>query len=203
MSEWGPLEGLIGEWEGEGGLDSAYSHSKGEVLKTPYLEKLTMKPFGPVDNGDQALYGLDYKSAMWRGSEDNPFHTEVGYWLWDGAAGEVLRGFVVPRGITVLAGAIGVAADAKSFTLTAKLGDPRYGICENAYLGTRASSTAYTATITHNPDGTWSYAETTTLHMTEFPDPFSHDDANTLHRVAPVEEGYGTRDVDEGVEAES
>ena len=41
---------------------------------------------------------------MWRGDEENPFHTEVGYWLWDGATGEVLRGFVVPRGITVLAG---------------------------------------------------------------------------------------------------
>ena len=63
-----------------------------------------MKPFGPVDNGSQAIYGLDYKTAMCRDSEENPFHTKVGYWLWDGATGEVLRGFVVPRGITVLAG---------------------------------------------------------------------------------------------------
>jgi hypothetical protein len=38
-----------------------------------------MKPFGPVDNGTQRLYGLDYKSSMWRGDEENPFHTEVGY----------------------------------------------------------------------------------------------------------------------------
>lgn len=183
-SEWGPLAALIGEWEGEGGLDSAFSHSRNEVVSTPYLEKLTMKPFGPVDNGSQALYGLDYKSAMWRGDEDNPFHTEVGYWLWDAAAGEVLRGFVVPRGITVLAGALGVAADARSFTLTAKLGDPKYGICENAYLATRASSTSYEATITANPDGTWSYAELTTLQMAEFDEPFPHSDANTLRRAA-------------------
>jgi len=35
-----------------------------------------------VDNGSQSLYGLDYKSAMWRWDEENPFHTEVGYWLW-------------------------------------------------------------------------------------------------------------------------
>lgn len=102
--EWGPLGPLVGEWEGEGGLDTAYSHSRHEVLGTPYLEKLTFKPFGPVDNGDQHLYGLDYKTAMWRDDEDNPFHTEVGYWLYDGATGEVVRGFVVPRGITVLAG---------------------------------------------------------------------------------------------------
>ena len=106
-NEWGPLGGLIGEWESDqGGLDTAYSHSQGKVLGTPYKEKCTMKPFGPVDNGDQHLYGLDYKSAMWRGSEENPFHTEVRYWLWDGATGEVLKGFVVPRGITVLAGGV-------------------------------------------------------------------------------------------------
>jgi len=184
MGEWGPLEPLIGEWEGEGGLDSAFSHARGEVLSTPYLERLTMKPFGPVDNGSQSLYGLDYKTAMWRGDEENPFHTEVGYWLWDAAAGEVLRGFVVPRGITVLAGAVGVAADATSFTLTASLGDPRYGISENTYLRSHASSTAYRVTITANPDGTWSYAEETTLRMTELPDPFAHTDANTLHRTA-------------------
>ncbi len=112
-TEWGPLAPLIGEWEGEGGLDTAYSHSREAVLGTPYLEKCTMKPFGPVDNGDQHLYGLDYRSAMWRGDEENPFHTEVGYWLYDAATGEVLRGFVVPRGITVLAGG---TADADAST---------------------------------------------------------------------------------------
>ena len=183
-TEWGPLAALIGEWEGEGGLDRAFSHSKGKVLDTPYLEKVTMKPFGPVDNGSQSLYGLDYKTAMWRDDEDNPFHTEVGYWLWDAAAGEVLRGFVVPRGITVLAGAVGVAADATSFTLTAKLGDPRYGISENTYLGAKASSVAYTVTITADAEDTWSYAEETTLQMVEFPEPFAHTDSNTLRRTA-------------------
>ena len=184
MSEWGPLAGLIGEWEGEGGLDHAFSHSKEAVLDTPYLEKVTMKPFGPVDNGSQSLFGLDYKSAMWRDDEENPFHTEVGYWLWDAAAGEVLRGFVVPRGITVLAGTIGVAADATTFDLSAKLGDPRYGISENTYLGSNASSVSYDATITVNDDGTWSYSEVTMLKMKEFPELFKHSDHNTLHRTA-------------------
>ena len=88
--EWGPLGALAGEWEGEGGLDTAFSHAEGKVLGSPYLEKCTMKPFGPVDNGSQHLYGLDYRSAMWRGDEENPFHTEVGYWLWDAATGEVV-----------------------------------------------------------------------------------------------------------------
>lgn len=103
-NEWGPLAGLAGEWEGEGGVDRAFKHSKNVVFDTDYREKCSMKPFGPVDNGSQILYGLDYKSAMWRDDEENPFHTEVGYWLWDAATGEVMKGFVVPRGISVLAG---------------------------------------------------------------------------------------------------
>ncbi|MDQ1431223.1 MAG: hypothetical protein QOF40_1825 [Actinomycetota bacterium] len=181
--EWGPLEALAGDWESDtGGLDAAFSHSKGEVLSTPYLEKLSLKPFGPVDNGNQHLYGLDYKSAMWRGDEENPFHTEVGYWLWDGATGEVMRGFVVPRGITVLAGGT-ATADARSFTLSARPGHPQYAIGENMYLAKHASTLSYDATITINDDGSWSYDETTMLEMDEFPEPFAHTDRNTLRRV--------------------
>jgi hypothetical protein len=182
-NEWGPLAALVGEWTGEGGLDTAFSHSRNEVLGTPYLEKVTMKPFGPVTNGDQNLFGLDYKTAMWRGDEDNPFHTEVGYWLWDGATGEVLRGFVVPRGITVLAGGT-TTADTKSFEMAAELGGTNYTIGENQYLAKRASTLSYRVTITLNDDDTWSYAETTMLQMAEMPEPFAHTDANTLHRVA-------------------
>jgi hypothetical protein len=181
--EWGPLEALIGDWESDqGGLDAAFSHSKGEVLQTPYEEKLSMKPFGPVDNGNQHLYGLDYKSAMWRGSEENPFHTEVGYWLYDGATGEIMRGFVVPRGITVLAGGT-AATDATSFQLSARPGDPNYSIGENKYLTQHASTLSYDVTIAINDDGSWSYDEITTLKMDEFPEPFAHSDRNTLRKV--------------------
>jgi hypothetical protein len=176
------LANLIGTWEGEGGLDAAFSHAKNAVLDTPYRERASFEPFGPVTNGDQSLYGLNYKSLMWRHDEAEPFHTEVGYWLWDGATGEVLRGFVVPRGIAVLAGGT-AAADAKEFTLTAKLGDKNYAIGENKYLSKRASTVAYEAKISFGDDGSWSYDETATLKMTEFPDPFLHRDHNTLHRV--------------------
>jgi hypothetical protein len=182
-NEWGPLWGLAGEWQGEGGLDTAFQHARNEVVDTPYLEKVTFKPFGPVANGQQVLYGLDYKTAMWRDSEENPFHTEVGYWLWDAATGEVLRGFVVPRGITVLAGGT-ATADAKSFDLYADLGGTNYTIGENRYLAKRASTVSYRVNITINDDDTWSYAEVTMLQMSEFPEPFAHKDHNTLHRVA-------------------
>src|SRR5256885_16784743 len=175
--DWGPLRALIGEWEGEGGLDPAFSHAEEKVLGTPYLEKLTFKPFGPVGNGSQSLFGLDYKTAMWRGSEDNPFHTEVGYWLWDAATGEVVRAFVVPRGITVLAGGQ-AEADARTFTLEASAGHPQYTIGENRYLGEHASTLHYTVTVTANDDGTVSYDETTMLRMSGMAEPFGPPDPN-------------------------
>jgi hypothetical protein len=180
--EWGPLGALAGEWESDqGGLDTAFSHSKEKVLGTPYLEKCTMKPFGPVDNGRQHLYGLDYRSAMWRGDEENPFHTEVGYWLWDAATGEIMKGFVVPRGITALAGGT-AAPGATEFTLRAASGDAHYSIGENTYLADNASTLSYEVTITVGDD-VWSYNETTMLKMNEFDEPFAHTDHNALRRL--------------------
>lgn len=180
---WGPLAGLIGDWEGDEGLDVAFSHVAGDVLETPYREQLSMKPFGPVLNGRQELYGLDYRSAMWRGDEQDPFHTEVGYWLWDGATGEVLRGFVVPRGIAVLAGGT-AAADATTFTMAAHQGEGPYRIGENTYLAANASTISFEMTVTVHDDASWSYQERTMLRMKEMDEPFAHTDRGRLRRVA-------------------
>ncbi len=179
---WGPLAHLVGDWEGAGGLDCSFNHARGAVIGTPYHEKVSMKPFGPVGNGRQSLYGLDYKTAMWREGEDAPFHTELGYWLYDAASHEILRAFVVPRGLSVLAGGT-AAPDATTFTMTAKVGDPTYGIGENRYLSAHASSVSYDVTVTVGDDGTWSYEETTTLRMSVLSELLPHTDRNTLRRV--------------------
>ena len=179
-SEWGPLAGLIGEWEGDQGVDFSFHNVEGEVGETKYREKVSMKPFGPVDNGTQHLYGLDYRMAAWRGEEENPFHTEVGYWLWDGAAGEVMRCFVVPRGSMVLAGGTAKATDT-SFSLEATVGDEVYGILSNKYLAAKARTDKYTCTVTINGD-TWSYDETTHYHHA-IAGQIQHTDRNTLRKV--------------------
>lgn len=181
--EWGPLWALAGEWEGESGLDAAFSHSSGEVVLTPYRERVSLTPFGPVRNGRQRLFGLDYRTAMWRGDETVPFHAEVGYWLWDGDTGEILRAFVVPRGITVLAGGT-ASAGAVEFSLAADKGDGEYTIAENEYLTKRASSLSYRVTVDVHADGAWSYHEVTTLKFSELPEPFAHSDRNTLRRMS-------------------
>jgi hypothetical protein len=179
-SEWGPLAGLIGEWEGDQGVDFSFHNAEGKSGETKYREKVSMKPFGPVDNGAQHLYGLDYRMAAWRGDEENPFHTEVGYWLWDGDAGEVMRCFMVPRGSTVLAGGTAKASDT-SFSIEANVGDEVYGILSNKYLAAKARTEKYTCTVTIDGD-TWAYDETTHYNHA-IGGVIQHTDVNQLRRV--------------------
>ena len=180
-SAWGPLAHLIGTWEGDEGIDVAFAHATGTVGETPYRERVEMKPFGPVDNGTQSLYGLDYRMAAWRGGEENPFHTEVGYWLWDAADRAVSRCFMVPRGSTVLAGGI-TTADSTSFTMAADVGSETYGILSNPYLARAARTTRYVCTITIG-DNEWSYDETSTIDHERHGDILEHTDRNRLRRV--------------------
>jgi len=180
-SELGPLAGLVGTWEGDQGLDVSYHHAEGDVGDTPYREHVELKPFGPVANGTQELFGLDYRMAAWRIGEDEPFHTEVGYWLWDAAAGQVMRCFMVPRGMVVIAGGP-ATADARTLDMRAERGSPTYGILSNPYLDVNSNTPAYTCTITVGDDE-WSYEECTTYEVKSKGITVQHTDTNTLKRV--------------------
>jgi hypothetical protein len=181
-SAWGPLAGLIGEWEGSEGLDVSFHNATGRVGETPYREHVTMEPFGPVDNGSQHLYGLDYRMAAWRANEPNPFHTEIGYWLWDADAGHVMRCFMVPRGSTLLAGGTAKPTD-HAFSLEAKIGDECYGILSNHYLTAKAKTTKYVCRVSVTGD-TFSYDSCTT-YVHAVGGEIAHTDRNTLRRVRP------------------
>ncbi|SRR5579875_99516 len=182
LALWGPLAPLIGEWEGNEGIDVSYSNEKDAVIETPFRERTSMKPFGPVTNGTQCLYGLDYRMAAWRADEENPFHTEVGYWLWDAAERTVMRCFVIPRGSAVLVG--GVAdPDAREFTMTAEHGSEIFGILSNPFLARAARSRSYEVTVTVDADGSWSYGETTMIEHARVPGTLAHTDRNRLRRA--------------------
>jgi hypothetical protein len=179
----GPLGALAGTWEGGTGLDVSFHNAEGHIGNTPYRERVVFNPFGPVDNGKQCLYGLDYRMSAWRADEQDPFHTEVGYWLWDGAAHQVMRCFMVPRGSVLIAGGA-AAADARSFSMQATLGSQTYGILSNLYLDAAARTTSFQVKIDLNPDGSWSYEETTWVWLEAMNQLIAHTDANTLRRVA-------------------
>ncbi len=186
MSEfdaWGPLAPLIGEWVGDEGLDVSYSNEKGEIVETPFTEKTTMKAFGPVANGTQSLYGLDYRTAAWRAGEENPFHTEVGYWLWDAADRVVMRCFMVPRGSTVLAGG-DASPESRSYTMRAESGSEVFGILSNPFLARSARTSSYDVNVTVHDDGSWSYEETSRIEHARWSDVVVHTDRNRMRPAA-------------------
>ena len=179
--QFGPLAALIGTWEGDKGIDVSHSYGAGKVIETPYRETATFNIVGDVTNGDQTLWVIDYTTAAIRIGEDDVFHTELGYWLWDPAREEVMRCFMVPRGSTILAGG-SCKAGATSFDMAAKQGDLGFGVLSNPYLLEKANCIAYTLSCSIDGD-TWSYNEDTVLEMKVSGETLHHTDANTLTRV--------------------
>lgn len=177
---WGPLAGLIGTWEGEEGVDVAFHNAKGALGETRYRERVTFEAFGPVANGAQELWGLDYRMAAWRLGEESAFHTEIGYWLWDASTEHVMRCFMVPRGTTLLAGGTAKATDT-SFSLEAKVGSEICGILSSQYLASKARTTKYSCVVHVNGDS-FSYDSCTT-YVHAVGGEIAHTDRNTLRRI--------------------
>jgi len=176
----GPLAALAGTWEGDKGVDFSRVHSK--ETETKFRERAVFEPLGPVTNGPQVLYGLRYTTTAWRIGEDDAFHEEVGYWLWDKGNKQVLRCFMVPRGVLINAGGT-VEADSKAFHLSAEVGSETYGILSNKYLDETYKTKKYVLDITINDNGTFSYKEDTQLWIPINKAIFHHTDQNTLAKV--------------------
>ena len=181
LTHLGPLAALAGVWEGDKGADVAPSDDRG-TERNAFREPLTFEPFGPVKNHEQTLYGLRYSTVAWRLSDDAPFHEETGYWLWDAAAKQALRCFMVPRGVTVLAGGT-VEPDAKAFEISADAGSDTYGICSNKFLDQEFKTVRYELSITVHGRDSFSYKEDTQLKIRGQQELFHHTDANTVKRV--------------------
>jgi hypothetical protein len=95
-----------------------------------------------------------------------------------------MRCFIIPRGVTVLAGGT-VEPDATSFELSAELGSPIYGICSNPFLDREFKTVRYELKLTVHEDGSFSYFEDTQMQMKGRTELFHHTDQNTLKRVKP------------------
>ena len=133
----GPLASLAGTWEGDKGVDIA--PAKDGSHETHFRERVKFEPIGPVVNGSQVLYGLRYSTVAWPLIQEHPFHEEVGYWLWDGASKQVIRCFMIPRGVAVNAGGT-TEPDEKEFHMAADAGSGVYGILSNPYLDQAAKT---------------------------------------------------------------
>jgi len=148
-----------------------------------YRERMTFAPTGVVENHQQRLFGLRYATTAWRLGADDPFHEELGYWLWDGAAKQVLRCFMVPRGVTVIAGGT-AEPDATRFELAAEVGSETYGICSNKFLDREFKTVRYELKLEFRDANTFHYWEDTVLKIKGQDELFHHTDENTVVRVS-------------------
>jgi hypothetical protein len=181
LENLGPLRALAGNWEGLKGKDIAPDDNRGTETNL-YRERMTFEPFGPVDNHEQRLWGLRYTTTAWRLGEPDPYHEESGYWMWDPREKQVMRCFIVPRGITVIAGGT-VDPSSTRISLVSQLGSPVYGISASPFLDREFKTTRYELTINVLGSDSISYEEDTQLLMKGHAEVFHHKDANTLNRV--------------------
>ena len=180
ISNLGPLAALAGSWQGSDGVDTSRIHSKETVTK--YREEALFSPIGPVTNGPQKLYGLRYSMTAYPLDSDEAFHEELGYWLWDKEHGQILRSFMVPRGVAVNAGG-SADVDSKSFRLVADCGSETYGVMSNKFLDETYKTKHYSVDITIHDDGRFSYKQDTQLWIPINKAIFHHMDENTLTKV--------------------
>jgi len=180
INNLGPLAALAGVWEGEQGVDTSRIRSK--ETETRFREHIAFTPLGPVRNGPQELYGLRYAMTAWRLGEEDAFHEELGYWLWDDGNRQVLRCFMVPRGVMINAGG-DATPDSTTLHLAAKVGSETYGILSNQYLDGSHKTMKYELDVTIHDENNFSYQEDTQLWIPVNEAIFHHTDQNTLRRV--------------------
>lgn len=181
----GPLTPLVGEWEGDGGVDLSYHNKDDETTETGYFERAWFKPIPIQENGQQVIFGLKYEMTAWRHGEEamDPFHDEVGYLLWEQKTGQIMRVVVFGRGIAILAGGDAKPRD-KTLHFKATPGEANYGILQNKYLSQRAELRSFESTFTFSDDGIFSYTSDLVLRLVAIGDKeMHHTDANSLHRV--------------------
>jgi hypothetical protein len=184
---YGPLRFFIGTWESQGLLgENQAPDVDRKTENTKFRQTMTFEPIGDVNNHEQVLYALRYHTKAWEegshGPDDNHFHEEVGYFIWDKARRQVMKSFIVPRGISVNAGGVS-DQDATEFELAATIGSNVYGICSNPFLDEEFQTVRYDVKFELIDEDTFSYDENTQIKIKGQSRIFDHTEKNTLSRI--------------------
>lgn len=184
---YGPLRFFIGNWDSQelSGENQAPNPDR-MVENTKFRQIMSFEPIGDVNNHEQCLYALRYHSKAWEEGQDmnvdKPFHEESGYFIWDKAHRQVMKSFIVPRGIAVNAGG-DADQDSTDFSLSATLASPTYGICSNKFLDEEFQTVRYDVKFEFLDEDTFSYDENSQLKIKNQDRIFDHTEKNTLKRV--------------------
>jgi hypothetical protein len=179
--DYGPLAGLVGTWKGDKGMD--ISPEPDGTEENPYYETIEFEAAGDVTNAEsQTLAIVRYHQVVKRKSNDEVFHDEIGYWLWDAATLVVAHSLAIPRGVTLVAGGSytgDLNADSVELEVRAADGE-EWGISQSPFMRDKARTVEFRHRVTL-AGGTLSYHETTVLEI--YGRRFDHTDANELTRA--------------------
>jgi len=178
---YGPLASLIGTWKGGKGMDIAPEPEGQE--KNPFFETITFEAIGNVNNAEkQNLAALRYHQVVSRKSDNNVFHNETGYWMWDAEQGVIMQVFSIPRGVCLIAGGTfheGAHGSQIVLEVRAAIDDPDWAIVQSPFMRDSARTLSFRHKISVRGD-TLIYDETTVLDI--YGNRFDHTDENTLAR---------------------
>ncbi|MCP4122324.1 MAG: FABP family protein [Bacteroidetes bacterium] len=180
--DYGPLEALIGTWKGDKGTDIAPDPAGDE--NNPYYETIVFEAAGDVNNAKtQNLSVVRYQQTVQRKSNDEVFHNEVGYWLWDANSQMIMQSYTIPRGVCVIAGGFfegEIKKDETDLFVAAAADDPDWGILEAPFMKLNAQTTKFEHSIKVNGNK-MTYSELTVVKI--YGTTFNHTDDNKLTKV--------------------
>ncbi|MGR9043702.1 MAG: heme-binding beta-barrel domain-containing protein [Gammaproteobacteria bacterium] len=180
--DYGPLQALIGVWKGDKGIDVSPEPEGSE--NNPYHETITFSPVGEVTNAEsQILASVHYRQIVQRKSNDEIFHDQTGYWMWDAKTGIIMHSLAIPRAVSVLAGGTHNGETTndgyQSLEVAAGLADKDWSIIQSPFMRNHACTTAFRQWIRVG-QGILRYEQTTTLEI--YGKVFEHTDQNELTR---------------------
>ena len=178
--DYGPLQQLIGTWQGRGGLDIAPEPDGTE--RNPYFETIVFEAAGDVTNAEsQDLAFIHYRQLVQRESNAEVFHDQTGYWIWDKDACLVMHSFVIPRAVAVIAGGrfehFPDASGPVVLDVQAAVDDSDWQIIQSPFMGSKAKTLEFRQTITID-NGSLAYSQTTVVDI--YGKIFEHTDDNEL-----------------------
>lgn len=181
--DYGPLALLIGNWKGDKGMDVA-PEPDGSVEESPYHEQIVFEAAGDVSNAEkQTLAIVRYHQKVFRKSDDQQFHDQLGYWLWDASEQTLMFTLSIPRAVTLVAGGTFDPASIKGASALLRVeseegGD--WGVAQSPFMRDNASTKGYKMTLKVDGDKI-SYSQTTLLDI--YGREFDHTDKSSLIRV--------------------
>lgn len=181
--DYGPLALMVGTWKGDKGMDVA-PEGDGTIEESPFYEEIIFEAAGDVTNAEQQKLSIvRYLQKVYRKSNDEQFHDQMGYWLWDAQEQTVMFSFVIPRAVALVAGGSfdisTLQGDACKLTVKSEDGGD-WGVAQSPFMRDKAKTKGFTMTMEIDGD-TMTYDETTFLDI--YGKSFDHTDYSVLKRV--------------------